>query len=338
MLWLVGGMRRWRRSLLRHKVEQQHLDRWYDLALDHACKDYSLAVEILSCRRLIKGYSDTHVRAQSKFDRVLSALPMLKGRSDAADWLRRLREAALKDEKGDMLDGVTAFKLYDTYGFPYDLTEDALRARGLGVDRSGFDAAMAEQKAAARAAWKGSGEKASDELWFDLAEELGATEFTGYSGHEGEGVVLAILTADCLPVLFCADDGSEVGAAHAGWRGLCAGVLEHTLERMRRQTQSDDWLAWLGRRLGRRHLKSARRYGRRFSPPRRPMNIGSTKAAFHPQAEDGKYLADLYALARLRLRRAVAATSAAVSAVPGAKAGMGFTRYRRDGRTGAWHR
>ena len=72
MLWLVGGMRRWRRALLRHEVEQAHLERWYDLALDTVAADYALAVEILNCRRLIKGYSDTHVRAQSKFDRVLS--------------------------------------------------------------------------------------------------------------------------------------------------------------------------------------------------------------------------------------------------------------------------
>ncbi|RLP23228.1 indolepyruvate oxidoreductase subunit beta family protein [Mesorhizobium sp. YM1C-6-2] len=114
MLWLVGGMRRWRRALLRHKVEQAHLDRWYDLALDTVADDYALAVEVLNTRRLIKGYSDTHVRAQSKFDRVLSALPMLKGRPDAADWLRRLREAALKDEKGDMLDG--ALKTVATLG------------------------------------------------------------------------------------------------------------------------------------------------------------------------------------------------------------------------------
>jgi len=105
MLWLIGGMRRWRRALLRHKVEQAHLDRWYKLALATVPQDYALAVEILNTRRLIKGYSDTHVRARSKFDRVLSALPMLRGRPDAADWLRRLREAALKDEKGDMLDG-----------------------------------------------------------------------------------------------------------------------------------------------------------------------------------------------------------------------------------------
>jgi indolepyruvate ferredoxin oxidoreductase beta subunit len=105
MLWLVGGLRRWRRGLHRHKVEQAHLERWYDQALGTASDDYALAVEILNTRRLIKGYSDTHVRAQSKFDRVLSALPLLKGRPDAADWLRRLRDAALKDEKGDMLDG-----------------------------------------------------------------------------------------------------------------------------------------------------------------------------------------------------------------------------------------
>lgn len=114
MLWFIGGLRRWRRRLLRHKVELEHLERWYGLALSHARQDYALATEILNCRRLIKGYSDTHARAQSKFDRVLSALPMLKGREDAADWIRRLREAALKDEKGDMLDG--ALKTVATLG------------------------------------------------------------------------------------------------------------------------------------------------------------------------------------------------------------------------------
>jgi alanyl-tRNA synthetase len=85
--------------------------------------------------------------------------------------------------EGGTLDGETAFKLYDTYGFPYDLTEDALRSRRVAVDRAGFDAAMAQQKAAARAAWKGSGAAASDDLWFDIAEETGSTEFTGYSAR-----------------------------------------------------------------------------------------------------------------------------------------------------------
>ncbi|RUU00562.1 indolepyruvate oxidoreductase subunit beta family protein [Mesorhizobium sp. USDA-HM6] len=105
MLWFIGGLRRWRRRLLRHRIEVEHLERWYELALAHARENYALGLEILNCRRLIKGYSDTHARAQSKFDRVLSALAMLEGRDDAADWIRRLREAALKDEKGDMLDG-----------------------------------------------------------------------------------------------------------------------------------------------------------------------------------------------------------------------------------------
>ena len=114
-------------------------------------------------------------------------------RQTLANGLKLLDEATSTLPEGGTLPGETAFKLYDTFGFPYDLTEDALRARGLTVDRSGFDSAMAEQKAAARAAWKGSGERASDDLWYDLAEEFGATEFTGYSGHEGEGVVLAII-------------------------------------------------------------------------------------------------------------------------------------------------
>ncbi|HYC95962.1 MAG TPA: alanine--tRNA ligase, partial [Sphingomicrobium sp.] len=126
-------------------------------------------------------------------------------RQTLANGLKLLDEATAQMGEGGTLPGETAFKLYDTFGFPYDLTEDALRARGLKVDRAGFDAAMAEQKAAARAAWKGSGEKASDELWYDLAEEVGATEFTGYSGHEGEGVVVALVK-----------DGARVDEAKQG--------------------------------------------------------------------------------------------------------------------------
>src|SRR5690606_11376280 len=107
--------------------------------------------------------------------------------------LKLLDEATAGLGESGTLPGETAFKLYDTYGFPYDLTEDALRSRGLGVDRDGFDKAMAEQKAAARAAWKGSGEKASDEIWFDIAESTGSTEFIGYNSTEGEGEVLALV-------------------------------------------------------------------------------------------------------------------------------------------------
>lgn len=104
-LWLIAGLRRFRRKLMRHEVEAKHLAGWYELALSTYARDPQLATEILQCRRLIKGYSDTHARGLSKFDRVLSALPMLEGRDDAADWLRRLREAALKDEAGTALDG-----------------------------------------------------------------------------------------------------------------------------------------------------------------------------------------------------------------------------------------
>ncbi len=132
------------------------------------------------------------VRAQPLIEATLQQ-EETRFRQTLVTGLRLLDEATAGLADGGTLAGKTAFKLYDTYGFPYDLTEDALRARGLKVDRDGFDAAMAEQKTKARAAWKGSGAKASDELWFDLVEEFGSTEFTGYAGDQGEGAVLAIV-------------------------------------------------------------------------------------------------------------------------------------------------
>ncbi|MDQ1686952.1 MAG: alanyl-tRNA synthetase, partial [Frankiaceae bacterium] len=120
------------------------------------------------------------VRAQPLIEETLK-LEETRFRQTLDKGLKLLDEATASMKPGDVLAGDVAFKLYDTYGFPYDLTEDALRAQGYGVDRAGFDAAMAEQKAQARAAWKGSGQKASEEVWFDLAEELGSTEFTGYA-------------------------------------------------------------------------------------------------------------------------------------------------------------
>ena len=119
--------------------------------------------------------------------------------------LKLLDEATAGMKPGDTLAGDTAFRLYDTYGFPYDLTEDALRAQDFAVDRAGFDLAMAEQKRAARAAWKGSGAKASDDLWFDIVEETGATEFTGYAADTGQGQVVALIR-----------DGARVDRATAG--------------------------------------------------------------------------------------------------------------------------
>ncbi len=118
--------------------------------------------------------------------------------------IKLLDEATTGMQPGDILAGDTAFKLYDTYGFPYDLTEDALRAQGLGIDQAGFETAMNNQKAMARAAWKGSGAKASDDVWFDIAERVGSTEFTGYAANEGEGQVVALV-----------NDGVEVQSAVA---------------------------------------------------------------------------------------------------------------------------
>ena len=125
--------------------------------------------------------SETLRREEEKFRQTLD-----KG-------LKLLGEASGDLQEGDELDGTIAFKLYDTYGFPYDLTEDALRADGISVDKAGFDAAMAQQKAAARAAWKGSGETASEDIWFDIADEHGSTEFTGYTGLKGDGQVVALV-------------------------------------------------------------------------------------------------------------------------------------------------
>jgi len=106
---------------------------------------------------------------------------------------------------GEALPGDVAFKLYDTFGFPLDLTQDALRAEGRAVDVAGFDAAMAEQKTRARAAWAGSGEAATDTLWFDLKEKLGATDFLGYSTESAEGTITAIVA-----------DGASVNSVAAG--------------------------------------------------------------------------------------------------------------------------
>ena len=119
--------------------------------------------------------------------------------------LRLLDEAVGDLSTGGELPGEIAFKLYDTYGFPLDLTEDALKARGFTVDAAGFETAMAEQRAKSRAAWAGSGETATEEVWFDIHEECGGTEFLGYRAAEAEGRVQAIVV-----------DGKRVKRLEAG--------------------------------------------------------------------------------------------------------------------------
>jgi alanyl-tRNA synthetase len=136
-------------------------------------------------------------------------------------------ESAKLPDRGT-LPGDVAFKLYDTYGFPLDLTQDALRGEGKTVDVPAFEAAMAEQRKRARAAWAGSGEAATETLWFDLKEKVGATEFLGYSTETAEGEILAIVrngavvdsakAGDEVAVIlnqtpFYAESGGQVGDA-----------------------------------------------------------------------------------------------------------------------------
>ncbi|NJM81511.1 MAG: hypothetical protein HC844_02595 [Tabrizicola sp.] len=104
-LYVLGGMKRRRLGSLRHAEEMAHLDHWIGVALQYLPQNYDLATEVIRCRRLVKGYSDTHSRGLSKFDRVLEGIALICLREDAADWARRLREAALKDEEGKELDG-----------------------------------------------------------------------------------------------------------------------------------------------------------------------------------------------------------------------------------------
>jgi alanyl-tRNA synthetase len=143
-------------------------------------------------------------RAESLISETLK-LEETRFRTTLERGLTLLSDATTTLGKGDMLDGETAFKLYDTYGFPLDLTQDALRAREIGVDLSGFTDAMERQKAEARSHWAGSGDKATETIWFELKEKFGATEFLGYDTETAEGVVQAIVR-----------DGKAVDAASAG--------------------------------------------------------------------------------------------------------------------------
>ena len=124
------------------------------------------------------------------------------------------RGLAILDEEtaglsaGARLSGETAFKLYDTFGFPLDLTEDALRPRGIGVDKEAFESAMERQRAEARKAWAGSGETATEAVWYALKERVGATEFLGYDAEKSEGVVTALIR-----------DGAQTDWLRAGERG-----------------------------------------------------------------------------------------------------------------------
>lgn len=148
------------------------------------------------------------IRAEALISETLK-LEETRFRTTLARGLSILDDAAKELTSGQNLKGDVAFTLYDTYGFPLDLTQDALRSRGVGVDTEGFDAAMQQQKAKARAAWAGTGEAATEKLWFPLRDKVGATEFLGYDTETAEGVVTALIR-----------DNAEVESLKAGESGI----------------------------------------------------------------------------------------------------------------------
>jgi len=145
------------------------------------------------------------VRAEALIRETL-LLEETRFRRTLARGLTLLDEASVGLDTGDTLAGDVAFRLYDTYGFPLDLTADALKARGIGVDTDGFARAMERQREEARASWAGSGEAQTDPIWFKLRERLGATEFLGYGTETAEGEVLAMVRGIGEAV-----DGAEPG-------------------------------------------------------------------------------------------------------------------------------
>ncbi|MGL4395778.1 MAG: alanine--tRNA ligase [Hyphomicrobium sp.] len=132
------------------------------------------------------------VRGEALISEILK-LEETKFKRTLENGLKLLGEASGSLSKGAVFPGDVAFKLYDTFGFPLDLTEDALRPRGISVDTGGFGDAMKKQKDAARAAWKGSGDAATESVWFDIKEKTGASEFLGYETETAEGAITALV-------------------------------------------------------------------------------------------------------------------------------------------------
>ena len=143
-------------------------------------------------------------RAQPLITETLK-LEEIRFRQTLERGLKLLEEEVAKVAAKGTLSGDVAFKLYDTYGFPLDLTQDILRGQGKGVDTAEFGMAMSEQKARARAAWSGSGDKATGRIWFELKDKIGATEFLGYAQDEGTANLVAIVM-----------DGKEVSEVKGG--------------------------------------------------------------------------------------------------------------------------
>jgi alanyl-tRNA synthetase len=164
-------------------------------------------------REMGQAYPELH-RADALITETLK-LEETRFRRTLERGLAILDDAAKSLKHGDMFDGTTAFTLYDTYGFPLDLTQDALRPRGIDVDLDAFTVAMEQQRAKARASWAGSGEAADEAVWFALRDKTGATEFLGYETESAEGEVVALVK-----------DGKDVASLKKGESG--AVVLNQT--------------------------------------------------------------------------------------------------------------
>ena len=144
---------------------------------------------------LVRQMGDTYTEL-SRGEALMSETLLLeetKFRKTLENGLKLLSDASGGLKTGAVFPGDVAFKLYDTFGFPLDLTQDALRARGISVDQTSFTAAMEQQKQKARAAWKGSGDAATEAIWFEVREKTGATDFLGYDTETAEGVVTALV-------------------------------------------------------------------------------------------------------------------------------------------------
>ena len=189
------------RRIMRRAMRHAHLTGYNDLLLHQLVAPLNQKMgqqypELLRAEKLTK---ETLYHEENRFKATLD-----RG-------LKLLEEETQALTKGKQLSGDTAFKLYDTYGFPLDLTQDALRAKEIGVDTLRFDELMKEQKTKARAAWKGSGDSNADKIWFDVREKIGPTEFLGYETEVGEGKVLALLRCkdDCLVAVEALHEGSQ---------------------------------------------------------------------------------------------------------------------------------
>ncbi len=168
---------------------------------------YRLVPELV--RQMGEAYPDL-IRAQPLVTETLK-LEETRFRKTLDKGLNLLSEASASLKPGDVFAGEVAFKLYDTYGFPLDLTQDALKPRGISVDIATFSKAMERQKEEARRAWKGSGEAATEGIWFEVKEKVGATDFLGYDTESAEGEIRAITKGAALgEVLRRGEDGALI--------------------------------------------------------------------------------------------------------------------------------